>query len=93
MRTDRRTFLRAIGLLAVARPSSADDDCPGFVIATGRLEAAEHEIAEGYAVINHVTIKVPEDSVNRRVLADHLNESFDLVLRPQQKRERERISR
>ena len=56
-------------------------ECSGFVLASGKLEAALHEIDGGSANIGRLTLAMPVDSVALVRVKELLDSDVELVLR------------
>lgn len=68
-----------------------EDPCPGYVLASGTLSAAEHELADGYASIQTFTLHAPPQSTAVQVFRQFAGKNVDVVIRsacPQPKLER-----
>ncbi|HVL67212.1 MAG TPA: hypothetical protein VM364_08105 [Vicinamibacterales bacterium] len=68
-------------------------DCAGYVIGSGRVDAAAHEIEEGFAAIGGVSLSMrPSSPLWRRVVELH-GQPVEVVIRPVRPRGLERVER
>jgi hypothetical protein len=67
--------------------------CEGFVLASGAVDAAEHESEEGYAQIGGVSLSARPNSAAAMRLRTERGRSFELVLRPIPSRDLQRVER
>jgi hypothetical protein len=65
----------------------------GHILATGKLEAATHEAAEGFFSIGKFSISVPPNGIPADVLREHLNGEVEILIRRREPRKREEIAR
>jgi hypothetical protein len=72
----------SLGRMPVPEVVKMSGECPGYVLASGPVDAAEHEAQDGYASIGSVTLMAPPESAAGMRLRSEAGRTFDLVLRP-----------
>ena len=79
--------------VSVPAASAVDSVAEGHAVATGKLEAAQHEQIDGFFNVGTFSISVPKDSIAATVLREHLGSDVRLVLIRNEPRKPERIDR
>jgi hypothetical protein len=65
----------------------------GHILATGKLEAATHEAAEGFFSIGKFSISVPPNGIPADVLRERLGKDVEIVIRLREPRQLETVGR
>lgn len=96
----RRRLLIAIAILALYRLAFAQPPmesslgtCAAFVLSSGDVKAADHELDEGYFSIGGTSLMAPPQSAAFMRLSSERGKDVELVIRPVKCRAVEGISR
>jgi hypothetical protein len=84
----RRNLLLSLGILPMLDVPERET-----VLASGALEAAEHEIEESGANVGTLTLMAPRGSAALATLKDLLGAEVDVVLRKREPRELQKVIR
>jgi hypothetical protein len=83
----------SLGTFPVPEIVGMSGGCEGFVLATGPVDAADHESEEGYFNVGGVALSARPNSAAMMRLRTERGKSYDLVLRPIPSRDLQRVER
>lgn len=68
-------------------------ECAGYVIASGRVDAADHELESGYVNVNALSLSMRPESPWFRRLKELRDQPVEIVVRPLKPRGLEQVRR